>query len=144
MTITAAPTADRTAPTVAARIRTIAYWGTTLLVVAESAVGGVWDIQQTPYVREILTHLGYPLYLLVILGIVKLPAAVVLVAPRVPLLKEWAYAGIFFVYMGAVASHVAVGDRADQVVPAIVLAGLTVASWALRPASRRTVTGSRV
>jgi hypothetical protein len=43
-----------------------------------------------------ITHLGYPIYLLTILGIWKLLGVAGLLIPKFPLLKEWAYAGFFF------------------------------------------------
>jgi hypothetical protein len=64
-------------------------------------------------------------------------AGVVLLAPRLPLVKEWAYAGLMFIYAGATASHIWVGDDAKTLVGPLILAGLTVASWVLRPQSRR-------
>jgi uncharacterized membrane protein YphA (DoxX/SURF4 family) len=118
------------------RTRTIAYWITTVLLAAELAVGGVWDVLQIPYVRGVMERLGYPDYFLIILGVWKLPGAVVLLAPRFPRLKEWAYAGLVFTYTGAVASHLAVGDGAETLVAPIIFTGLTAASWALRPPAR--------
>ena len=117
--------------------RTIAYWATTVLLAANLAVGGVWDVLRTPYVRGIIEHLGYPDYFLVILGVWKVPGAVVLLIPRFARLKEWVYAGAFFTYTGAVASHLAVGDGIGALAPPIILTGLTAASWVLRPSARR-------
>ena|SRR6266496_2866647 len=119
------------------RNRTIAYWVTTVLVAAELLVGGVWDILRIPYVSAILGHLGYPAYFSVILGVWKLLGAVAVLAPRFPRLKEWAYAGAFFNYTGAVASHLVVGDGAGAVVYPIIQIGLVAASWILRPSARR-------
>jgi DoxX-like family len=119
------------------RSRTIAYWITTVIIALEMAIGGVWDILRISYVRTVMEHLGYPIFFLVILGVWKIPCAVTLLAPRFPRLKEWAYAGAIFNYTGAVASHVAVGDGASQWAAPLVFAALTLASWALRPSSRR-------
>lgn len=118
---TLAPSAFRS------RGRVIAYWITTALVIFELVMGGAWDVMRVPQVRGLIERLGYPSYFLVILGIWKLLGAVALVIPRFPRLKEWAYAGVIFDLTGAVASLVVSG---------IVDAG-TLASWALRPASRR-------
>lgn len=118
-------------------VRTIFYWFCTLLVAFEMMVGGVWDLLRIEYVRVVLAHLGYPMYLLTILGVWKIPCALVLLVPRFPRFKEWAYAGAFFTYSGAIASHFFTGDGADLLVPPFVLAVLTLASWALRPAQRR-------
>jgi hypothetical protein len=59
--------------------------------------------------------------------------------PRFPLLKEWAYAGFFFLTTGAVFSHLAVGHAAAELFPGSLLLVLTVISWYFRPADRRLV-----
>jgi uncharacterized membrane protein YphA (DoxX/SURF4 family) len=120
----------------ASRSGMIAYWVTTTLVATELALGGVLDILRIPYVLAIIEHLGYPSYFLVIMGVWKVLGAVALLVPRFPRLKEWAYAGAVFTYTGAVASHIAVGDGAGTLVAPIIFAGLTAASWALRPPAR--------
>ena len=120
------------------RYRVIGYWVTTALVVFELALGGVWDILRVPQVRDLIERLGYPQYLLVILGIWKLLGAVALVIPRFSRLKEWAYAGVLFDLTGAVASLLASGlvDAGTLAYP-ITMTGVAVTSWALRPPSRR-------
>jgi len=116
--------------------RTVAFWMTTVIIAAESAVGGVWDILRTDYVRDVLeVQLGYPPYVAIILGICKIPGALVLLAPGLPRLKEWVYAGMMFIYTGAVASHLALGDVAGALGPT-GFAAITMSSWALRPRSR--------
>lgn len=60
------------------RISTGVYWVTTVIIVTELAVGGVWDILRVPYVHPVIEHLGYPTYFLVILGVWKVPGAVAL------------------------------------------------------------------
>ena len=121
--------------------RTVAYWTLTAIVAFEMLAGSMWDLLGIEYVRVVLTHLGYPLYLLFILGVWKLPCALVLLLPRFPRLKEWAYAGAFFNYSGAVASHALVGDRPSVLVWPLIFAISTLASWALRPAERRLAIG---
>src|SRR5262245_11469082 len=119
------------------RSRLIAYWVTTVLLSAELLVGGVWDVLRIPYVRDVVERLGYPDYLLLILGVWKLPGAVALLVPRFPRLKDWTYAGLVFNMTGAAASHLAVGDGAETLVGPILFTGLAFASWALRPPDRR-------
>jgi uncharacterized membrane protein YphA (DoxX/SURF4 family) len=85
-------------------LATVGYWLATLLVAAELGLGGIWDIERLPMVRDLVTHLGSPSYFLVLLGIWKVLGAVALLVPRRGLLKEWAYAGAFFTYTGAIAS----------------------------------------
>jgi uncharacterized membrane protein YphA (DoxX/SURF4 family) len=118
------------------RARSVAYWLVTCLVFAETALGAVWDLKLTPFVVETVQRLGYPTYFVVIMGLWKVPGAVVLVSPRLPRLKEWVYAGLIFVYTTAAASHLVMHEVGNAIAP-IVLTLLTLASWALRPASRR-------
>jgi hypothetical protein len=117
------------------------YWATTVLVAAELGVGGIWDVLRIPYVRQLVTHLGYPAYFLVLLGCWKVLGAVALLVPRRALLKEWAYAGVCFAYTGAIVSHLTTGYDLGEVGLLAVLTALTVLSWALRPPSRRTQHG---
>ena len=84
-----------------------------------------------------ITHLGYPIYFLTILGIWKILGVVALLIPKFPLLKEWAYAGFFFVMSGAVFSHIASGDPMKENFPALLLLILTGVSWYFRPAERK-------
>ena len=86
---------------------------------------------------EDMEHLGYPAYVLILLGVWKLLGAVAVLVPRFPRLKEWAYAGMFFNYTGAVASHLAVGDGVQWVAYPLFVTGLVVASWALPVGSWR-------
>jgi hypothetical protein len=132
-----------------ALIRSIAYWVFTVIVAFELAAGALWDLLRIEFVRVVLTHLGYPLYLLTILGVWRIPGALVLLVPRFERLKEWAYAGAFFNYTGAAASHFLAGDRAGQWAGPLILSLFTLVSWALRPPSRRLpklvpVTGVRI
>lgn len=118
------------------RLRLTAWWIATLLIALEMIVGGSWDLARTHVVRVIMVHLGYPHWMLSILGFWKIAGAVAILIPRFPRLKEWAYAGMFFNYTGAVASHLFAGDGPSAwAVPAILIL-LTVVSWALRPPSR--------
>ena len=123
----------------------IGYWTTTIIVTLELLVGGLTDLihgRELLFVGDpvvlVLAHLGYPLYLLSILGVWRLLGAIALLVPRFPRLKEWAYAGSFFVYAGAVASGMVRGldDPGTFIWPPLIFAVLTLASWALRPQSR--------
>jgi uncharacterized membrane protein YphA (DoxX/SURF4 family) len=86
---------------------------------------------------DMITHLGYPVYLLTILGVWKILGVVALLVPKYPLLKEWAYAGFFFVMSGAIFSHIAVGDAPNEIFPSLLLLILTIASWYFRPVDRK-------
>jgi DoxX-like family len=126
-----------TGPHRSPRWRLVAYWLATAAVAGELGLGGIWDIARLPFVADLVTHLGYPSYFLVLLGTWKVLGAFALLIPRRPLLKEWAYAGAFFTYTGAIASHLTTGYALGEVGLLAVLAVLTMLSWALRPQSRR-------
>jgi uncharacterized membrane protein YphA (DoxX/SURF4 family) len=101
--------------------------------------GGVAEIMHLRPNVEGIVLLGYPVYFITIIGIWKVLGAITLLAPRLPRLKEWAYAGIFFNVTGAAASHAAVGDYgiyAFHILVNLFFATLVIASWALRPQSR--------
>jgi DoxX-like family len=124
------------------RAKTIFYWTTTSLIALETFAEGVIDLTHGragvvsgPFVTQVVTNLGYPVYILTILGIFKIPGAITLVVPGFLRLKEWAYAGIVFELSGAVASNAACGNRRDLIAPLSFLC-LAFASWALRPPSR--------
>ncbi len=125
------------------KLKLIGYWVTTAAVALEALAGGVTDLIHGPAllfagdpVVPVLAQLGYPVYLLTILGVWKLLGAVALLVPQFPRLKEWAYAGTFFVYVGAAASWAARGGGLGDLITPLAFALLTLASWALRPPSR--------
>lgn len=96
-------------------------------------------VQLIPLKEEVqmMTLLGYPSYLLTIIGTWKILGVVAILIPGYALLKEWAYAGFFFVSSGAVCSHFAVNDAASAFIGSVLLLTLTFASWYLRPATRK-------
>ena len=82
-------------------------------------------------------HLGFPDYFWLMLGFLKILGGIAILVPRFPLLKEWAYAGIVFNMTGASASRIFVGDSAAHIIVPLVITGMAVASWFLRPESRK-------
>jgi hypothetical protein len=123
-----------------AKAKNIAYWTMTILVAFFIGSGGVAQIAQflgNPH--GVVPDLGYPMYFFAILGFWKALGAIAILVPRFPRLKEWAYAGIFFDLTGAAASCAAVGGYGAygfHVIAPLILAGVMVGSWALRPPSR--------
>jgi hypothetical protein len=116
------------------RARIIGYWVVTAFIAFELVYGALWDfnVLNQEYVYTVLKHLGYPPYLAGILGACKLAAAAVILTPGLPLLKEWAYAGVVILFAGAFVSHLAVGDAAGQFIWSFLFAVLTLLSWRLR------------
>jgi hypothetical protein len=86
-----------------------------------------------------MTHLGYPIYFVTILGICKILGVVALLIPKFPLLKEWAYAGFFFMMSGAIFTHIAADNSTSEMFPSLLLLILTSVSWYFRPADRKLV-----
>src|SRR5215510_11738595 len=119
------------------RIRIITYWTFTVLLVFELAAGSLWNLLQIEWVGVQLNHLGYPLYYTFISGVWQIGGAAVIIAPRFPRLKEWAYAGSLFQFSGAVASHLLAGDSVGSWLAPLVFSTFVILSWALRPADRR-------
>ena len=118
----------------------IIYWIATIWLSLGMISTGVVQLIKTNEGQgglAMITHLGYPAYLLTILGTWKILGVVALLIPKFPLLKEWAYAGFFFITSGAIFSHIAAGDKIVELVPALLLLVLTVVSWYFRPAGRK-------
>lgn len=115
----------------------VIYWITTIFLSVGMTAGGVQQLLQIGGYNKIVSALGYPLYLLSILGLWKILGVIAILIPRFRLLKEWAYAGFFFAMSGAFVSHLVVGQAFTESVPSLVLLLVTVSSWYFRPASRK-------
>ncbi len=123
----------------------IGYWVATGLFCAVFAFGGTSHLLRTEAMAEGIASLGYPAYLMTILGVAKLLGVAALLVPGKPLLKEWAYAGFTFDLLGATTSHAFTGDPLSEIAPPVVLLLVGAVSYLLRPASRRLVpSGSSV
>jgi hypothetical protein len=117
--------------------RTIAYWATLGLFSAVLGFSGIAHTIRAEAMVEGLTGLGYPVFVLSILGPLKLAGVITRLLPGLPLLKEWAYAGFTFNLIGATASHAFAGDPIGEVLPPAVILCVGLASYFLRPADRR-------
>jgi hypothetical protein len=122
----------------------IIYWIATLWLASGMVATGVQQLVKMnvdgalapPGVYGI-TKLGYPVYFLTLLGIWKILGVTAMLVPKFPLLKEWTYAGFFFLLTGALFSHIAVGHSMSELFPSFLLLVLTVLSWYFRPAGRK-------
>ncbi len=118
----------------------IIYWASTGFLAFGMMAQGLAQISQSDgYIEMIVAHLGYPSYFLNIIGVWKILGVIAILVPGFKLLKEWAYAGFFFVMSGAVLSHVAAGDSISSAAPALFLLIVIVLSWSLRPAERKII-----
>ena len=101
--------------------RNILYWMLTGIMAALMLLGSIQDVLRVPAARAWFVHLGYPSYLLPVIGIAKILGVTAVVAPGTRRLKEWAYAGLVFDLLGATYSHISVGDSFAWIIPVIGL-----------------------
>lgn len=114
----------------------VGYWVSTSIMALMMLLDSALYLSGAPVAIEGFTHLGYPQYLRIILGVVKLGGVIVLLLPGVRLLKEWAYAGFTFAWILATVAHYMAGDGVKAVIPVVLLV-LLIVSYHTRPASRR-------
>jgi len=111
----------------------IIYWIATIWLSLGMLSTGIVQLLKVEEEVNMMTHLGYPVYFLTILGVWKILGVVTVLIPKFHLLKEWAYAGFFFAMSGAVISHLISGDEAKEIFGPTLLLVLTVVSWYFRP-----------
>lgn len=122
---------------------TIIYWIATIwLSLGMLSTGAVQLLQlkgEGPGSVDSMAQLGYPAYFVTILGVCKILGVVALLIPKFPLIKEWVYAGFFFMMSGAMFTHIAAGNAMSEIFPSLLLLILTVVSWYFRPADRKLI-----
>lgn len=119
------------------KINKIVYWIATIWLSLGMLSTGIVQLLKVKDEADMMAKLGYPLYLLTLLGIWKILGVIVVLIPKFGLVKEWAYAGFFFAMSGAVYSHLAIGGAAISLFGPVLLIVLTVLSWYFRPVDRR-------
>jgi len=120
----------------------IIYWISTIwlaLGMIATGIGQLFKAKAGQGGVDMVTHLGYPVYLITLLGVLKVLGVITVLIPRFPLLKEWAYAGFFFIMTGAMFSHIATGDPVSSLFPSLLLLVLAAISWYFRPADRKII-----
>ena len=118
----------------------IIYWVATILFSFGMLASGIQQVMRTQAMVDILTKLGYPPYFMTILGIWKILGVVAILIPGFKLVKEWAYAGFFFVMTGALISHLACGDNGvKEILGPFMQIVFIMVSWYFRPADRKII-----
>jgi uncharacterized membrane protein YphA (DoxX/SURF4 family) len=118
----------------------IIYWVATALLAFGMSVSGLQQVFHAKGMVDIITPLGYPLYFLYIIGIWKILGVVAILVPRFTLVKEWAYAGFFFLMTGALVSHLASGDNSvTGLIGPFFQTVFIILSWYFRPADRKLI-----
>ena len=114
------------------------YWIATALLSFGMLGSGLAQIAHARQMIGLVVPLGYPVYFLSIIGVWKVLGVIAILVPRFKLLKEWAYAGFFFVMTGALVSHLASGDYDLKAILGPVMQTIfIVLSWYFRPADRK-------
>jgi hypothetical protein len=121
----------------------IIYWITTAWLCLGMFSTGIVQLFHVKEKTDFILEMGYPEYFLTIMGAFKILGVAVVLLPRLPLLKEWAYAGFFFSMSGAIFSHIAVGHSVTGLFPPFLLLVLTVISWYFRPSDRKLILAHR-
>lgn len=117
----------------------IIYWVATIFLSFGMVAGGIQQTLQIGGYNEIVTRLGYPLYMLSILGVWKILGVIAILLPKHPLLKEWAYAGFFFAMTGAAISHIVMKEPFVEALPSLTLLMVIIVSWYFRPTDRKII-----
>lgn len=115
----------------------IIYWIATIWLSFGMLSGGIVQLIKVKDAVQGVIHLGYPSYFLNIIGVWKILGVIAVLVPKFPIVKEWAYAGFFFVMSGALYSHIANGDPAKENFGPALFIVLIVTSWYFRPANRK-------
>lgn len=115
----------------------IIYWVATGLFAFGMTASGISQILHLKEMNEIITHLGYPLYLMTLLGVWKILGVITILIPKFKLVKEWAYAGFFFLLTGALISHIAMGDSGKAIFGPLFQIIFLIVSWYFRPTDRK-------
>ena len=114
-----------------ARTLRVLYWVVTLLFVVPQLWSAVQMLTEAPRMTATIIGLGYPVYVMKILGVAKILGAAAILYGRFPLLKEWAYAGFTFDVVGAFCSHVGAGDPIYIALVPLVFFAAQLASYLL-------------
>lgn len=122
----------------------IIFWVATIFLSLGMLAGGVQQLLQIGGYVDIVRQLGYPKYLLSILGVWKILGVIAVLVPKFLLVKEWDYAGFFFAMSGAAISHLAAGQSVNEAIPSLVLLIVTVVSWYFRPADRKIISDNQI
>lgn len=115
----------------------IIYWVSTGLLSVGMLGSGISQILHVKEMNELIAHVGYPMYFMYIIGVWKVLGVIAILLPKLKLVKEWAYAGFFFLMTGALISHLAMGDAGKAIFGPLFQTIFVILSWYFRPADRK-------
>lgn len=117
----------------------IIYWTSTALLAFGMLGSGISQVLHVKEMDELIAHVGYPLYFMYIIGVWKILGVIAILIPKFKLVKEWAYAGFFFLMTGALVSHLAIGDGGKAIYGPLFQTIFIILSWYFRPADRKLI-----
>ncbi|MNR26030.1 hypothetical protein D3C85_1432160 [compost metagenome] len=117
----------------------IIYWISTALLAFGMLGSGISQLLHVKEMDELITHVGYPLYFMYIIGVWKILGVIAILIPKFKLVKEWAYAGFFFLMTGALVSHLSIGDSGKAIYGPLFQTVFIILSWYFRPADRKLI-----
>lgn len=103
------------------------YWVVMGLLSAMVLMGAGMYFFNTPMVNDMFSQLGFPTYLVYPLGAAKVLAVIAILSNKHRLLRELAYAGLFYTFILAILAHVMSG--VGSFVGAFIALVLLVASY---------------
>ena len=115
----------------------IIYWTSTALLSFGMLASGFSQLFHVKEMDELIAHVGYPMYFMYIIGTWKILGVIAILIPKFTLLKEWAYAGFFFLMTGALISHLAIGDGGKAILGPLFQTIFIILSWYYRPSDRK-------
>ncbi|MBP9186059.1 MAG: DoxX family protein [Bacteroidia bacterium] len=115
----------------------IIYWVATALLSFGMLGSGIAQILHLNDMNELINHVGYPPYFMYIIGVWKILGVIAILIPNFKLLKEWAYAGFFFLMTGALVSHIFMGDGGSAIFGPLFQTIFVILSWYFRPPNRK-------
>ncbi len=107
------------------------YWTVTILYCLFFLMDGVMGMMRIEQGKEIMAHLGYPVYVMTILGVAKVSGALAILQGRFSTLKEWAYAGFTIHFIGACASRAFAGDSIGLILSPLIFMAFLFLSYFL-------------
>lgn len=117
----------------------IIYWTATALLSVGMLGSGISQLLHVKEMDDLIAHVGYPLYFMYIIGVWKILGVIAILIPKFKLVKEWAYAGFFFLMTGALLSHLAMGDAGKAIFGPLFQTIFIILSWYFRPADRKLI-----
>jgi hypothetical protein len=111
------------------KIAKITYWAATSIIILMIGAGSLADIFMIDAMRQSIHLHGFPVHFLPYFGLTKLIATLVIVVPIFKRYKEVAYGGLFFYFIGAVYSHVAIGDPFGQTAASLIAFMAVIVSY---------------